>query len=270
MSTCWSERPGRRTTGHRPPGWTPHSIGTPPGSSPFGVSAVAAGDFDGDGDLDVAYFVRPWVCGSACGEPGAVTWFESDGPSPPAWTQIATLETDILCFTGYLSRLYPEDFDGDGDLDLVVSCYRQNFVFGETRWYENDGASPPSFTERAPEIYGGGTPFDLDRDGDLDLLVNGNDGFGNESVAWHESDGAQPPGLALHVVDGPTLLPTAHAPFDVDLDGDLDLVLTDRDELVWYENLTEPVPALPGALRALLPALLLAAAWQLRRRAAGP
>jgi hypothetical protein len=153
VGSTWQENDGAS-----PPGWTPPPIGTPAGSNLFGVSSVAAGDFDGDTDLDVVYFVRPWVCGSGCCEPGAVTWFESDG--------------------------------------------------------------------------------------------------------------AEPPGLTLQVVDGPTLLPTAHAPFDVDLDGDLDLVLTDRDELVWYENLTEPVPALAGALRALLPTLLLAAAWRLRHRAA--
>lgn len=46
-------------------------------------------------------------------------------------------------------------------------------------------------------------------------------------------------------------------------------MLTDRDELVWYPNLTEPIPALPASLRALLPALLLVAAWRLRGRLGG-
>lgn len=36
-------------------------------------------------------------------------------------------------------------------------------------------------------------------------------------------------------------------------------MLCDENGLVWYENETEPIPALPGALQPLLAALLLAA-----------
>lgn len=258
VDDTWQENDGAS-----PPGWIPHTIGQ------SGTTSVAAGDLDGDTDLDVVYFTRPVYCGSGCAVPGSLTWFESDGASPPSWTAHDIGPTEVNCIQTRLARLFPADFDGDGDRDVVLACYDAIyavFAFGETRWFENDGGSPPTFSEHELGIYGGGTLFDLDRDGDLDLLTNGNDATLNDSIAWYENDGAAPPGLTLNVVDGSYLPATAHAPFDVDLDGDLDLVLTDQDELVWYPNLTESIPALPSALRVLLPGLLLAAAWRLRAR----
>ena len=256
--------------GASPPGWTVRPIGDPGNASSH--VAAAADDLDGDGDLDVASFDPPTLCGSGCVVPGSVKWFENDGASPPGWTEHVMPEPTLLCQVARIVRLHLEDFDSDGDLDVVAACWQPSSWYGDTAWYENDGAPNPSFTEHALAM-GPALPFDLDRDDDTDLLGPGNDFiFYLDMVAWHENDGGMPLSLTVHAIEGPQQYPTDYAPFDVDLDGDIDLVLCDQDELVWYENATEPIPALPGPRWQALAALLLAAvgAWLARTGPAAP
>jgi hypothetical protein len=85
--------------------------------------AVRTGDFDGDGDPDVA---------TVSFETGEIAWYEnradtSFGP-PLRVTSDARQGIDLL----------PADLDGDGDTDLAATSQGNNTV----AWYENRLASP--------------------------------------------------------------------------------------------------------------------------------
>ena len=217
-------------------GFTP-LIGT---ANPFdGVnqgqdSTPSFGDWDGDGDLDLAL-------GDYGGDSYGIGIFENDG-------------TGVFTRTSYdpmggvdKSRAHSPSFfdlpgDGDGDLDLVVGVRN-----GTLRSFENDGTG--EFTE----LTGAANPFDsvdvgefampdfvdLDSDGDLDLVVGAYNGL----LRSYRNDGA----------DGFTELTGAANPFngvdvgvgsspsfgDLDGDGDLDLVVgTAQGYLKTFENTT--------------------------------
>jgi hypothetical protein len=87
-----------------------------------GAVAVAYGDLDGDGDIDVV---------SASYLADDVTWWESDGsPADGGWTA----HTIDGAFTG-ASSLALGDVDGDGDIDVVATAESLDDV----TWFDNDG-----------------------------------------------------------------------------------------------------------------------------------
>jgi hypothetical protein len=73
--------------------------------------------------------------------------------------------------------------DGDGDTDVLSASYSDDKI----AWYENNGASPPGFTERvistnaanAYSVYA----TDVDGDGDTDVLSAS---YYDNKIAWYE------------------------------------------------------------------------------------
>uniref|UniRef100_UPI0034DFB6B1 FG-GAP-like repeat-containing protein n=2 Tax=Gammaproteobacteria TaxID=1236 RepID=UPI0034DFB6B1 len=138
------------------------------------------------------------------------------------------------------------DIDGDGDLDLVVG--ESN---GTLKYYQNTGTtSNPAYEAKT----GDDNPFnginvgysskptlaDIDSDGDLDLVVGGNDGtlkyYQNTGTtsnpAYEAKTGDDNPfnGIDVGNLSAPTLA-------DIDGDGDLDLVVGKNDgTLKYYQN----------------------------------
>lgn len=110
----------------------------------------------------------------------------------PAFTEnVATAAGD-----GPLS-VFAVDFDGDGDTDLISSSFFDNLV----RWYENDGADPPTFTPH--DVFTGTASHrsvfaaDIDSDGDIDILSAS---FDDDTVWFHENDGSSRPNFTAHAV----------------------------------------------------------------------
>lgn len=188
-------------------GFAAHAIDLP--SRPA-QSAIALADLDGDADLDL-------LTDSSWRENRADLTF---GAPRPLFSQ------------GIVIRLFAEDFDGDGDQDVVASS-----VEGATNsvaWFENlngRGLLGPARTiasfsrsNMATSIQG----LDVDGDGDADLLVGSifsqmtqlfkNEGRGDFVLAatWN--------GLRYA------------ASHDVDHDGDVDVVGSQGDSLVLLEN----------------------------------
>ena len=137
-------------------------------------SAPVLGDLDGDGDLD-------FVAGE---EYGTFRYFENTGSATtPAFVQRTGAANPLDGQdAGYLSTAALGDLDRDGDLDLVAG--ESN---GTVRYFENSGsATNPAFMVQT----GAANPFDgddvgtgsapalgnLDGDGDLDLVVGGDNG----------------------------------------------------------------------------------------------
>ncbi len=173
--------------------------------------APAFGDLDGDGRLDL--LLGQW--GSRLG------WYRiASGRIEPVDTALVTITRG--------SNTVPAlgDLDGDGDLDLVIGESS-----GALNYYRNDGGpARPAFTLVSDEWQGidvgrRSAPLlaDLDRDGDLDLLVGSESGglalfrnTGSRTAPHFERDRAFAP-------DVPGL--AAPAAGDLDGDGALDLVV---------------------------------------------
>ena len=110
----------------------------------------------------------------------------------------------ITLGTGYYKAASADDFDGDGDTDIVT----------DRSWFENTGGAFTFTehiytTEESYRVY----PVDLDQDGDLDIVADG---------AWYENDGSQ--NLTPHA----TLTGRHSQPIDLDGDGDIDIVSSDE------------------------------------------
>jgi hypothetical protein len=127
------------------------------------------------------------------------------------------------------------DVDRDGDLDLVAT-----HSDGDHVWYENDGGSPPAWTERLMAHVGtiGGRFLidvaDVDRDGDLDVLSIG---INDHEARWLENLGGAPPAFAVRSIGaGPSGSRSIRAG-DLDGDGDLDAAADfGIGEVRWFEN----------------------------------
>ncbi len=209
---AWYENDGAST-----PSFTEHVIST---SADQAVSVFAT-DVDGDGDMDVL---------SASANDDKVAWYENDGGSPPSFTErvISTTADGAWC-------VFAADVDSDGDMDVLSALYYGNKI----AWYESDGGSPPSFTERVISTSAGGAysvlAADVDSDGDTDVLSAS---ISDDKIAWYENDGGSPPSFTERVIstaaDGATSVFAA----DVDGDGDMDVLSgsLDDDKVAWYEN----------------------------------
>ncbi|MBU8934421.1 MAG: VCBS repeat-containing protein [candidate division Zixibacteria bacterium] len=146
--------------------WT-FTCEVPSGGASFLVSAPiyddrkavspAAGDFDGDGDIDLAM---------SGGDQDSIYIWENDGTGSYSLTSVTYLSTGSEA-----SDLAVADFNNDNDLDLVVAGYSPH---GFTILNGNGGNS--SFTEGTfyPDISSGVNcvcPADFNADGWMDVAV---------------------------------------------------------------------------------------------------
>ena len=159
---------------------------------PFGMPSPMWGDFDGDGDLDLL-----------CGEfRDSFTYYENTGTrTRPDYAAGRPLALGGVPLVMDLCMITPTavDFDGDGDLDLVVGDEDGRVAFLEHTGRVSGGMPqflpPRYFRQFAAEVKFGAlaTPyaFDWDGDGDEDLISGntaGHVGFienlGGTPIRW--------------------------------------------------------------------------------------
>jgi len=182
---------------------------------------VYTGDMDGDGDMDIV---------SVSYNDDTIAWYENDGNANPSWSA-----SDIATSADGAYDVFAADMDGDGDMDILSASRVDDTI----AWYENDGASDPSWTasdiatdaENATSVFAA----DMDNDGDMDIVsASTND----DTIAWYENDGASDPSWTAS--DIATDADYAESVFaaDMDNDGDMDIVSASAydDTIAWYEN----------------------------------
>ncbi len=183
---------------------TDYSIGTNP-------EYATTGDFDKDGDLDIA--VGKWIDQNL-----SILFNNGQGDFSSRVTY-----SDVSGCNNVLAV----DIDKDGDLDLIIP-HRYNYlaeIDSTLSVFKNDGSG--TFSGSTLVKAGSGpiavTSFDLDSDGDLDLMTANYYG-GDMSILINLGDGTFD--TPLHIVTGDS--PTDIASADLDKDGDLDLAVSNR------------------------------------------
>jgi len=174
--------------------------------------AVSWGDYDRDGDKDVA------IMGSSSTLGAVTAIYRND-----AGTFVNTNQDFVKLYDGDITWI---DINKDGYLDLVVSGYNQS---PQTILYINNAGT--SFTQDAtanlPQLFSTKMAWgDLDLDGDIDFAMMGiNSSEMLESyIGFKEKDGYK-----LIKDPFPALVKGALEMADIDLDGDNDLLYNGED-----------------------------------------
>lgn len=191
---------------------------------------IAPADYSGDEFPDLL------VSGLMLDETGVGEFVER--PVTSLWRSTAaplggrTLRQDMQ---GVLPALYDSgaawgDFDGDGDVDLILAGKDASGI-PATYLFRNDaGSSGIRFTEVDVELPDVSLPSfdwaDFDGDGDLDLIMAGLTVDESPLIAVYVNEGAQ---FAKMDLDLPRLYMTQVQWGDFDVDGDLDILVSGAD-----------------------------------------
>ncbi|MEW6751631.1 MAG: Ig-like domain-containing protein [Candidatus Latescibacterota bacterium] len=158
------------------------------------------------------------------------------GLTPGAWSQESVLNVQQFASSDQRLRAANEaamawgDFDADGDLDGCVLGMNRSGA-AQTTLYRNEGNTMAATQVPLLGLHNGAAAWgDYDSDGDLDLVLTGEDTFENRHALLYAAE----PGA-----DGYELVPIGRFPnlgrssaawADYDNDGDLDLVLMGQSD----------------------------------------
>ena len=150
-------------------------------------------DVDNDGDMDITAGFGFLICSilPAIDRCGGIVWFEQS--SPGIWIKHEVLPQGERRFY-HIALL--EDLDGDGTRDLITVAEDRRIINGsiqeeaELQWFKGDLRDANRF-ESTPRTIGpgmGSLPqlYDIDQDGDLDIMSAEYFARLGASFAWYE------------------------------------------------------------------------------------
>ena len=189
-------------------------------------------DIDGDADYDV--FINDQYA-------NLISYYKNTGTAASAQFTEQTGGDNPLngIDPGSMDRLNFADIDNDGDLDVFIGEYN-NYPY----LYRNTGTvNNPAFTpEDASGLFNNTEGWqeslvlsDLDNDGDLDAVINGNNYYENQgdniTPAFVQLTGADNPFDNVDKLGSDLITLT-----DIDGDSDLDLLFGSYYGILYYEN----------------------------------
>lgn len=226
---------------HSPASWTRYEIIKPSPFRPF-IGAAKLGDMDRDGDLDLVVSMDNHSGGDVS---AYVYWLENPRPALPAtspnWT-VHTIASNLSVH--HINDMELEDMDGDGQLDVVARSLTPNKLL----FYFNN-ANGASFSAKEVDTSGiastgeGFAVGDLDRDGLLDISING---------LWLKAPPSPRTGIyQSYIIDNAYRGINANTKEDIGFINDdpyPDVIISpaegfrngENHDLVWYEGVPNP------------------------------
>jgi len=179
---------------------------------------VAAGDLDGDGDLDVA---------GASYSMDDIAWWENLDGIGNYW------EYHFVSPCGHAECVQIHDLDGDGDEDLIGGG---DGVY----WWENLDGTGMSWEQHLIDstfnFIQGVCVVDLDGDNDIDVVGGRLADSPDPYLFWWENLDDKGGSWLRHVVNSDGDSHTVQV-IDMDFDGDWDLLTAGGGRVEWWENL---------------------------------
>ncbi len=120
------------------------------------------------------------------------------GALPASGADVPFTERVISTAANGAISVFATDMDGDGDIDVLSASFNDDKI----AWYDSDGGSPPTFTERVISTAANRAfsvfATDVDGDGDIDVLsASAND----DKIAWYENTSPFDSDLVQFLVD---------------------------------------------------------------------
>jgi hypothetical protein len=174
---------------------------------------IAAGDLDGDGDIDLTRVDR---------------WLENADGRGDTWIEHRDFDFGKVGPWGIQSRARLVDVDRDGDLDLVQA--EGDVVDGRVAWFENQDGKGHRWEMHLIKSPGHEQDFhsicvaDFDNDGDVDIISGGGPLTRGEHIwfLWENHDGRGKDWKEHVLLKGRSTHESVCA--DIDGDGDFDLL----------------------------------------------
>ncbi|ETR67860.1 MAG: hypothetical protein OMM_11137, partial [Candidatus Magnetoglobus multicellularis str. Araruama] len=178
------------------------------GISIIGVyhSSAAFGDYDNDGDLDL-------LLSGSTGSAKIAKLYRNTGGNFTEETNFTGVEYGTMTFG---------DYDNDGDQDILITGQTESNRIAKV-FQNTEGSFSEDTTITLTDVYNGSGAFgDYDNDGDLDILITGDNGSFNVAKVYQNTGGDFTVDASISL----TGISSSSAAFgDYDNDGDLDLLI---------------------------------------------